>query len=50
MHALGKIARKFQEICVFSPKFPHFILTMGELFAHFEKKNGKFREKYEIFP
>jgi len=29
---------------------PIFSLKMGELFAYFEKKMGKFWEKYKIFP
>jgi len=41
---------KFQEHFVFFPNFPHFLiflhfyLKIGELFAHFEKKMGKFWE------
>jgi len=34
----------------FSRNFPIFFLKMGELFANFEKKNGKFGETYKIFP
>jgi len=39
----------FWEIFVFFPKMFPFFSQKGELFAHFEKKMGKFREKYIIF-
>jgi len=40
---------KSRENYVFFPKCSHFFLKMGELFVHFKKKIGKFREKYKIF-
>jgi len=39
---------KFRENFVCFPKFSHFFLKMGELFAHFERKMGFFGETYKI--
>jgi len=36
---------KFREHFAFFTKFSHFFLKMGELFAHFERKNGKISGK-----
>jgi len=47
-NTLGKIMGKFRENVVCLPKFFHFFLKMGELFAHFEHKMGKFWETYKI--
>jgi len=41
----GKIFEKFEEKVVFFPKFSDFLLKVGELFTHFEKKMGIFWQK-----
>jgi len=42
--------RKFLEKIVFLPTFSHFVLKMGELFAHFLEKNRKIWVKIQNFP
>jgi len=50
-HTLRKIMGKFQEFFGCLQKKSHFFfIKMCELFAHFEKKMGKFWETYKIFP